>query len=736
MDFWENDELYAPKRLAVEEEALLEALSRNDEMGAAEILKELRGPVSERGTPFCLRGGLNCTPELFRQVLEHCAPGEYSESYTIGMGDGFVQGRGSMLLLAAVKDRPRHARLLLEHGYDCNSAGVGFDWNLQRMRTAYQDTVPTYAQYCGACGNRLELRDWAERCTWSVSCATPLAAALLFGSLQTGEVLLNCSGVWKKESSAVCRAAVMVLEGVGCSLMSEDRQAARMELLRQIFCPERECLPDRDVFLRTHDLQPVCCVDFCSVRTLRCQLESGLCGEKDTQRMLELQSGDHEPEEPFFDSARSGKLLLLKRYFPVLCHQSWAAGVFLGEVLLRCRYGRPCRTLLRAWKQLCGRERDLTWGGQRLWQLDHKVLRRFLQEAGEGGTLVLDGDAVPPGYDPACLAELLDRVRFRQRGGAGISGLLQVLMETGDLRLLRRAAMRGVLAGEDPAALMAYLMRTPQIQQHVRAAVLAYAERKPAEVESEDWQDPRRWVYWKDWLALDEAGFQENLDAVLHRKPSPEECLWRMFRLWQYQKQKNASIKFPVGDSRYPALQTDSLCGIACCAEGGQAMALMMECLPRELLETVNASWGWQLYFRGTPLALAAALGRTEQVRLLLESGLHPDETGRGDASRFFVQRNFLEDGVPVTPLLAAILFGQEETARLLLDAGAVCDFSRPAHLRVLQQGSAASLDLAARLPGVGFGKIPEQEQETLRFAVSRGGARGAFWACLKAEEQ
>ena len=454
MDFWENDELYAPKRLAVEEEALLEALSRNDEMGAAEILKELRGPVSERGTPFCLRGGLNCTPELFRQVLEHCAPGEYSESYTIGMGDGFVQGRGSMLLLAAVLDRPRHARLLLEHGYDCNSAGVGFDWNLQRMRTAYQDTVPTYAQYCGACGNRLELRDWAERCTWSVSCATPLAAALLFGSLQTGEVLLNCSGVWKKESSAVCRAAVMVLEGVGCSLMSEDRQAARMELLRQIFCPEWECLPDRDVFLRTHDLQPVCCVDFCSVRTLRCQLESGLCGEKDTQWMLELQSGDHEPEEPFFDSARSGKLLLLKRYFPVLCHQSWAAGVFLREVLLRCRYGRPCRTLLRAWKQLCGRERDLTWGGQRLWQLDHKVLRRFLQEAGEGGTLVLDGDAVPPGYAPACLAELLDRVRFRQRGGAGISGLLQVLMETGDLRLLRRAAMRGVLAGEDPAALM------------------------------------------------------------------------------------------------------------------------------------------------------------------------------------------------------------------------------------------------------------------------------------------
>lgn len=734
MDFWENDDGYRPDRMEAAEEDLLNALTRSDETRAAEILDALEGPVSERGASFCLRGGLDHSLELFRQVLEHCGPDEYSESCTVGMGDGFIRVRGSMLLLAAMLDRPHHARLLLEHGYDCNGAGVGFDRNLQRMRTAYRDTVPPYAKYCGACGNRVELRNWEKRRNWSVSCATPLAAALLCGSFRTGKVLLDWPGIWKAESSAVCRAAVMVLEGIGDSVLSGERKAARMELLRQIFCPEQVHLPDQNTFLRTYHLQPVCWVDFCSVRTLGCQMESGLCGEEDARQMLELLSGDHEAEEHPLDPAGSGKLLLLKKYFPRLCRQPWAAGVFLREILRRRRNDRPCRTLLRAWKQLCGREWDLTWGGPYLWQLDRQALRQFLRDAGEGGTLVLDSDAVPPGYAPACLAELLDQVRFRRRNGAGISGLLQVMMETEDLRLLRRAAMRGVLAGEAPAVLLEYLMKAPGSHQHVRATVLAYAGKLPAAEGCGDWQDPRRWAFWKGWFGVEEVVFREDLDAVLHRKLSPEECLWRMFRIRQYQKQECATGEFSVSDSRYPALQTDSLCGVACCAEGGQAMALMMESLPRELLETVNVSWGWQLCFRGTLLALAAALGRTEQVRLLLENGLCPDETGRGDVSRFFVRRNFLEDGVPVTPLLAAILFGQEETARLLLDAGAVCDFSHPAHLRVLRQGSAASLDLAARLPGVG--NIPERELEALRFAVSKGGARGAFWACLDAKKQ
>ena len=98
--------------------------------------------------------------------------------------------------------------------------------------------------------------------------------------------------------------------------------------------------------------------------------------------------------EPVRDDARGGKLLLIRKFFPNLCREPWATGVFLGEILRRSRKEMPHRTLLRVWKQLCGRERDLTWAGPGLWKLGRKELRRFLEETGEGGTLLLDGDAV------------------------------------------------------------------------------------------------------------------------------------------------------------------------------------------------------------------------------------------------------------------------------------------------------------------------------------------------------
>lgn len=744
MFFWDQEEdMYMVERTGEGEETLLTALSQEDETPVRKVLGDLREPLSGRGTSLCLHRALDRSPELFRQVLEHCTPVEFADSFYWREDDAQWEawGRGFILLIAAAMDRPLHARLLLEHGYDCNSAGIGFDdWSFQWMRAGGQNTVQLYARRCAALGNQVRMADCARNRTLSISCATPLAAALLCGSLRTGEVLLECPGVWRAESSAVCRAAVMVLEGVGESQLSEERRTARLELMRQIFCPERESLPDRETFLRTYALQPASFVDFCTAQTLRLQLEGGLCGGEEARRMLELLGEECRMGEPVRDDARGGKLLLIRKFFPNLCREPWATGVFLGEILRRSRKEMPHRTLLRVWKQLCGRERDLTWAGSELWKLGREELRRFLEETGEGGTLLLDGDAVPSGYETDCLAELISKVRFRRRDGENVSNLVRLLLETEDLRLLREAAGRGVLAGEDPAALMEYLIKTPRISSHVRAVAMVYGGRgSGAEaLPLQNWREPRRWAYWKNCFPMEkEDECQADLDAVLCKPLSPEECLWRMFRLQQYQN-SGGLMRFHVGGSRYPTLRTDSLCGVACCAENGQAMELMMEHLPGELLKVVEASWDMHLYFRGTPLALAAALGRTEQVRLLLESGLEPDEAGRGDTSRVFVvfvMRSFMEKGVPVTPLLAAILFGQEETARLLLDAGAVCDFSRPAHLRVLRQGSAASLDLAARLPGVGFEKIPEQEVEALRFAVSRGGAAATFWACVEEKE-
>ena len=696
------------------------------------LLEELPEPLEGQDAGRCLRQALDCPPELFRQVLEHCAPGEYIYGLTIEKdADGrnrasYIFGRGSLLLLAAMADRPAHVRVLLEHGYDCNGAGL----ELAANRDFMGNSAPAYGTYGGTCHNVLQVHGPAWEA--DVSCATPLSAALLCGSLGAAEELLRWSGVWKGESSAVCRAAVMVLDGLTGEALSEERRNAQPEVLRQVFCPERGSLPDKEEFLRTSYLQPVSFLDFCSARTLRCQLESGLCGERDARYMLELL----ERQDSYYNTApiraAAGKLLLLKHFFPRVCREPWATGVFLREALRRCIAGERHKMLLTAWKQLCGKERDLTWIRDVPLELDSRDLRRFLDAAEEGGTLVMDADAVDDWKfrNVGCMIELVKRVRFRYRDEAGVSGMMKVLLDLGSIKLLRCAAERGLLDREDPAELLEHLRGHEKSQTDSRILLLTCARRQTPLEDTAQWQDPHRWAFWNGWDR--EEVCQEELQDLMRRELPREDCLRKLFHLRQFLGFEILEGGLCVGDARYPRLEVTTLTGVACCSEWGQAMALLMELLPGSLRETVQASWGDGFSFRGTPLCLSAALGRTEQVRLLLDAGVHPDEVGRGDDSRFYMRRkDYSEDSLAVTPLLAAILFGQEETARVLLERGAACDFSRFACRKALLWGSAASLALAESLPGVGFQSIPEEELEALHIQTSEDGEQTRFWRRL-----
>jgi len=708
-----------------------------DEERAQQALDALETPLSLQEAARCLQKSLrDCAVETFRQVLDHSEPGECVEQFHLhyqDLRDG-IQGSGSMLLLAAMMDRPQQAMLLLERGYDCNGAGLNLADALQKSGRCWGAGVLPYVRYSGSAGCQLQLLRYKQS-NLSISCATPLSAALLCGSLQTAEVLLRQNGIWKGESSALCRAAVMVLEGATREVLPEEQQAHQLEILRQIFCPELEQLPDRETFLRRVYLQPASFVDFCGTRTLRCQLESGLCTEEDARQMLEILGGGMWwPNR--FDRSRAGKLLLLKQYFPALCRADWAAGIFLRESAWRIREKLPFKTVLNAWKQLSGKERDLTWIGGDLWCMGYTALRNFLREAGEGGTLVMDADAMNHWYgaSPRCMLEVLKQVRFRQRDGAGVSGLMQHVLHIRDLRAMRQAVKLGLLDREDPKLLLDYLVELEDWEPDLRAMVLAFARNAsaPDELKS-DWQAPRRWSQWCLWEQADDETAQQLLRELLYQDLSRETCLKTLFRLHQYLDRGVFAPDVPLEHPDYPTLQADSLAGFACCAETGQVMALLLEHLPEKLLTAVRANWGERFFFRGSPLTLAAAMGRTEQLRLLLDSGVQPDEVGRGEISRFFVrQSNFSESGFPVTPVLAAILFGQEEAAKLLLERGAVCDFSRPDHRRVLFAGSAETLALAERLPGVGFAAISAEELAGLRTVTAAQGERTLFWNSLR----
>jgi len=735
MDFL--DEVFERDACSAPEHPVFQALFVSEEY-AAKTLEALEAPIPMRDAGRCLHKALqDCSAELFRQILEHCEQAEAVDHHVHmpfrQMGWG-IQGTGSVLLLSAMLDRPKQAAMLLEQGYDCNGAGLKLANSLQRDGRTWGEGLIPYNRRSGSSGCHVNVLRPHHRIL-GVSCATPLAAALLCGSLNTAEVLLHSDGIWKGESTAVCRAAVMVLDGITCEALSEKQRANQLEILRQIFCPDEDPLPDRETILRSVYLQPSCFVDFCRTDTLRYQLESGLCTEQDAREMLELldsnlwRMGDH-------DRKRAGKLLLIKQHFPQLCREEWARGIFLRECARRVREKMPYQTLLNAWKQLSGKERDLTWVGSDLWTFGWTKLHRFLLEAGENGTLVMDADAMNQWYGASgrCMAEVIKQVRFRQRDGQGVSGLMQQLLSINDLRTLGQAAKQGLLEREDPRELLECLTELNNANQDLRAAALTFARNRPAPDEPKaDWRQPQRWSRWCLWELLSDEDAENLLHALLWGKLSRDACLRTMFRMHQYLDRGVFAPDMNLKHPAYPALQSDSLAGFACCAESGQMMELLLEHLPEKLRCVVRAQWGERFFFRGTPLALAAAMGRTEQVKLLLESGQHPDEEGHGDISRFFTrQSNFSEVGFPVTPVLAAILFGQEETAKLLLERGASCDFGREEHRVVLLKGSAESLRLAEKLSGVGFEKIPPKALEAMRIMTAEHGERTLFWNSLR----
>ena len=717
---------------------LYQALYVSEELAFQE-LEQLTAPLSPRDSARCLRKALqDGSVELFRRILEHSAPGECAEMIQLprpkapGWG---IRVRASLLSLAAMLDRPQQAARLLEHGYDVNGRGLAIANYLRSEGKFWSADAPEYVRFGGSGGCQLDITR-PRMPDLEIPCVTPLAVALLCGSLETAALLLSRKEVWKGESSAVCRAAAMILDEATDPLWEEAEKQNQKEILRKIFFPAYDELPAKNDFLHNVYLQPAAFVDFCSTAILQHQLESGLCSPSDARQMLAFLRTDTWWYGGTFERTRAGKLLLLKKHFPQVCREGWAKAIFLQESVRRIREKIPHKTILTAWKQLSGKERDLTYMGNDIWMLSWRELQLLLQEAGENGNLVMDADALGCWFQSSqrCVGEVLKSVRIRRRDGEGISGLMQNLLLHGDLKLMKNAVKMGLLEQEDPKYLLEYLSKSYENRQDLRALVLTYAHGcTDSKAVLADWRDPTRWKNWGPWKELDEESAAPVVQELLYTEQTEDECQKTLFSLYFYMTRNvfspDVSLEHPV----YPWMVVDSLTALGCCAESGQALRLMMKYWPMGTNSHVRANWSDRFYFRGTPLTLAAALGREEQVRLLLDAGLHPDELGRGDCSRFFMKYpDYTEYSFSVTPFLAAILFGQEKIAGLLLERGATCDFSRPEYRNVLLYGSAESLALAEKLIDVGFEKIPQEELSAIRVMTAEHGERTCFWQGLR----
>lgn len=695
-------------------EALHKALEERRHAKAYALLDGLKEKLSGEEAAVCLKAALSCSPGVFCRVLERCKPGEYAGWVRVELARGrAAYVRGTMLSLAAALNRPEHVRILLEAGHDCNSAGLAsaqafLDGMGFPDITMMGDASPL-GDRSGASSGAINI---SGRGNWQIPCATPLAAAVVCGSKRAAQVLLRWPGVWREESGVVCRAALMALE-----LYQDD---PRQDTAALVFRASRGKRFDRERLMETRCLRVEYAGAFCSAEVLRRQLEGGFCDETAARKLLELMDQESRRMGKFPIRACAEKLRLLERYFPQLCRESWVTGILLREVVARFSPKNTCPQMIRQWKRLCGEEGDLTWASLELRWMPRKQLRILLQTLGQDTRLVMDADAagLGPAAEHHTVMELLQHVHFRHnRGLEGVSALAANLTASGNLRLLVRGAQMGAFQGEEPQALLAHLER--RNQPNLRAAALAYGNVRD-DREEPPWKTCCRSRSWyRSWFPEPEA-YREWLEELAFEELSEEECLRRLQVMdypeyvgsfWLDESQINLRRSGSAGETEFCVR---SPAAAVFCGTQEQPLRLMMKYLPEKLDKSYFLSLsGTQFQLMGTPLCLAAAMGQTAFVKLLLDTGLQPDEQGRGVVSAIarwgYSQRC-------LTPLMAAILFGQEETARLLLGAGAQCDFSKPEYQLLLRMGNEDAYELAARLPGVGFEKLTPEQLDALKY--------------------
>lgn len=668
--------------LQFEEDELLHAIQKRNYGRAYALLRKRTEPLMGAAAQKCLEAALGATPRLFQRVLEGSREREYEGQAQLRLDDRrVVHVYGTLLSAAAALDRPEHVRILLEAGYDCNSAGLSTAEGMECSFFPSGDEASPYGDYCGIAAGMIH---FCQRRRWSIRYATPLAAAVACGAKKAAAVLMAWPGVWKLESGVVCRAAVSALEFF--------REDPRQEVAAALLGGAKGAAAEK--MAHTCNLYPEYCADFCSARILKAQLEHGFCTETQARHILHVldESSGRAPLR---------KVELIGQHYPRLCQEGWVTGILLREIVARHEKNKPCTRLVGRWKDLCGVEGDLTWAAPELGALSVGVLRKLLARLEQGITLTVDADAC--GSFQKGLTELLSHVQVKHNWGLpGISALAGRVLSMRDLRRARRAVELGAFDGEEPETLLKTMEEKGS--HALRPLLLTYGGLQ-RETETPRWKEEFRNRFWEREWNLSMQQVNDWLEELMNEPLPEEECIRRIQMLllradyWDAMctvRQKLSGVK---GEPLVRFMRPE---GVLFCARQELPLRLLMEHQPACLRRTYRMLYctGSLFALVGSPLCLAAATGRTGLVRLLLDSGIHPDERGLGMVS-YCEGRNLLHCGV--TPVMAAILYGREDTARMLLEAGAQCDFSRPEFHKLLKMGDEQTAALAARLPGTGF---------------------------------
>lgn len=643
-------------------EALCAAVKEKNHPAAYAALRKLGVKLSGKRAGECLCAALDCTPKLFGEILERCEPGEYAASRELShpeQKDRSIRVNGTILTLAAALDRPRHAELLLKRGWDANSASPA---SVQALFDADGGGMMSDRANAGMiCGwNDLKLlgTDWE----WEIEHVTPFAAATAFGSARTARLLLAHGCAKELESTAVCRAAIVALHGtraqraclrlaLGLNSAADDYDGMARELLT-------ERAPD------IADIADLCTPDEFALR---------LSGEPCAPDRLFAAVKALTPISLFGMSVQGAdeKLDLLLNRYPELEMEQRVRDMLLNACLRNILAGWPCDKLLTRWKAACGAVRDISAADDTLIRMETgkgpRALRQDLGKLGEGGSLRISSESdwfsLPFG-NARNLSVLLDCADVYPEADGHVSTLARTLLIMGDVRLLRKAAERGVLRGESREKLMEFLSGVENAAPYLRALVLAIPNHqigtwsaRPLSADGEVWQR------WKQMELMERCDY---LRQMWEEPLGVDECKMRL-RLGESSSGGDAWMLSPWNE--LDGMQISNMRAAACCGRNPELLRALLES-GKDPRQRARLSWTLGVEsMTGTMLCLAAAAGRTEQARLLLDAGIDPNEDDVPERSVYRENELFGETRV-VTPLYMALSRGQYETAALLRSRG------------------------------------------------------------------
>ncbi len=628
-------------------EELNDAVENKKYPAAYAALRKLREPLSGRQAEACLTNALSCTPKLFREILEHCEPGEYANSMKLTRRsereEQFFRVHGTILTLAAALDKPEHAAILLEKGWDANARAPASIQALlhDREKNGVLPCVVTGKNSHIACGSKPDFLPGTDE-LWEIPCATPLAAAIACGSLSTAELLLARADVKKLENPAVCLAAVAALHG-------DVMQRWCLEAALGIDCLLGTDLARELLVKHAPDIAEIAALSTPGEFALR--LSGAPCSR---QRLLAAAATLCPTPLVAPPEGADEKLFLLLDRYPELEKEQSVRDRMLNAALARQLSGQACDALLNRWKAACGESRDISNVDPEF--VSKLALRRreIFDKLGEGGTLRASAESEWLAFgDKRLLSGLLDRVEI-YRTEIGIGGVVRRIMQTGDVGLMRKAAERGVLRWWRRDELLEAL-REESVGTALRALALALPEEQIGGAAAHSRE--KGGGEWRQWSRSE---LTECLAQMWEQPLCAEECRKRL----RFPPCRLENWPFPNFDVE--GMLAQSFSGAACCGKNPELLRVLLEdgvCDPNECKTVI---WlGSSEALNGTLLCMAAAAGRTEQVKMLLDLGLDPNEDDVPQRSVYY-EDNLFGTSQVVTPLYMALKKGQLETAELL----------------------------------------------------------------------